>query len=462
MFKIFVLWIFLLFGTLLNACSDSVESAVSQNNEEGIRFKTDGFEWLEDILNRDRKCLSVHDTQERKKCYAEKVYKFSDGHFGMNGMNDETILVAETGIDPITVLRFRKRVKENFEFKEGELIKSDPSLLLPSGLIDILKFFNKDYFQSSAQTEFIKDEVMKVYRFVDKKREGHNAAIMGSLIEHNPQNPILTLKGMNEIDMYGKTLFCGLPHTKTDFHQKTLDHILKLKQMLSDYGVRYMNFSSGTTSIDLIRKMYQKHCGKSPSINLLQFVEDEMTQIFEIFGNDGSILFVHSASDLSSISKIDRDTTRFPYRVRVGVFNSFDSDLDEEGVDQKERGFYSFSNEVDPYGAEADVYVNLAVDMSFDYRPGTFLTPAPWLGFGLSQINNVPSTSDAAPLALSSMIYIREHFFKGQPFNGALIDNIKEKLIPEKCDYLGRADAKCIFQDPSKHKHMMVFKLGYR
>lgn len=454
-------------GPLLFACGDTSESSshcpqdlTTTETREKLKLEKNELAWLEDLLEHDEACLLLTNEKERRNCFSELDLRFSEGEFGMKDSNNEAILVVESSIDPLTVLRFRNRFGESFEFNGGSLIKNDPTLTLPAGLIELMKFFNRESFESSKQTQAIAKRVRKIYSWADKDRKGHNAPILGSLVEHNPQNPILTLGGMFESEIFGKKLLCGLPNTQNQFHQRTLVHKETLRSIIRDYHVRYINLSGGATR-QSIRIDYLKTCGSVVSSRNLDFIEEEMAQMYEAFGSESDTILVQASAYPGNVGKIDRDKTRYPHRIRVGMFNANETSLNEDGVDTSRQDFETSLAKYDGAGVDADVFVNLAVDFYLKFGPATFLAPA-WGGFGLWQISNIPQTSDATPLALTQIIYIRETFFRDVEFSDKFIEAIKERLTPQKCPYLNAKDGRCVFQDPLKHKQAMVFKLGYR
>lgn len=181
--------------------------------------------------------------------------------------------------------------------------------------------------------------------------------------------------------------------------------------------------------------------------------------LFESMGSDDHTILVQSAAYDWDVGIIDKNEFRYPSRIRVGAINMMYSDLDQDGVSEEASDFKTLFSRYDGLGVHADVYVNLAVDLYFNTSPSTFMSTESF-GLGAIQTMNMHSTSTAAPLGLSRIIAIKDTHFPNDDLNPTIINNIKDILTPEKCPYL--PNQKCIFQDPSKHRNLLIYKLGYR
>lgn len=452
--------ILILSSLIFPACGDNKKPEPTQIVCDGLPTAYDGQKWIFDLLQQDQECLAIPDEETRKSCFDMRDLSFNEGEFSMKKPSQESILVVEDAIDSLSVLRFRKRFKAVLEFRDGKLVHHNPTLSLPAKLIQLMKHFDTSEFESASSSETYAKSILETYGWIDNHFTGHNSAIVKALIEHNPKHPIVTLGGFIESDIFDKELLCQKPLNQENIRNRTDEHIHALRAVLHDFGVSYVNFSAGIIE-ETLRDRLNTTCGFKYSQADGALIAESMARIFEVFGASPNTLLIQAACLGSNCSVVDGDVQRYPHRVRAGFLNAPSTSLDEKGIDSQPDSFSKLVQRYRGKGSESDVFVNLGVDMFFHYGPDAFQSPG-WLGFGLFQIENVPSTSNAAPLALSQVIYLRETLFPDRVFDSELITDLKSALTPQECSYLQMGGGRCVLQDPLKHKQAMVFKLGHR
>lgn len=396
---------------------------------------------------------------EGELCNQEASYSFDDGQFQMIDQRPESILVVEGNIAHAKTIRYRTRFKAFLEFSEGTLRHANPSIKIPRGLGDFIKKLDSVEFQSAITTQPYWDIVTQKYPDYWKLDQEHNSGILGAIIEHNPKHAIVALDRFTAKDILGIERFC---RSDIDFFE-IMQHIevtrAQLQKKLDEYEIGYVNFSMGFSQSD-IRKQFIKTCRYGPSPEQLRLIEEAMGGLLEVFGKAENVILVQSAAYDGKVGESDKDNENYPHRIRVGAINVASSGLGPDGTSLDKGDFDTSFRKFNGIGTYADVYVNLGVDFFCKVNSATFLTPGP-LGIGLVPISNIASTSDAAPLALSRIIHLKETFFPDQKLNHDTIEALMDMLTPKQCPYL-RADARCVFQDPSQHKQFMVFSMGYR
>jgi hypothetical protein len=383
----------------------------------------------------------------------------------MPGARKERILVTETKIDELLPIAYRSRFVEYLSFEDGSIVNKDPAIVIPANLKKIIEIRNEEIsssfylykgisIQALTELALVSSKIYGAYKSINGT--GHNQSILGSLIEYNPQHAFVTLDNFTLQGIFGKKTLCS--HSPSLFFEQANRIKTDLTKIIADYNIGYINFSSGYTS-RLIAEEFKSTCGQDIGYSTAHYLEMAMELFFESMGSDDHTILVQSAAYKGNVGNIDKKELRYPSRIRVGAINMMYSDLDQDGVSEKVSNFENLLSRYDGMGVYADVYVNLAIDLYFDTSPSTFMTTG-LFGLGIFQTTNMHSTSIAAPLGLSRIITIKDTSFPSEDLNPEIIKKIKDFLTPEKCPYL--TNQKCIFQDPSKHKNLMIYKLGYR
>lgn len=417
------------------------------------------------LLEKDRTCQETTNEKEKLDCFSEVTMHFSDHKFNMSLARKEKILVTETSVDDLQSIAFRSRFQEYLSFKNGSIVKKDPAIIVPKNLREIIEIMNHEISISSYLFKGIPNQtlidfawdVSDVYaEYEIIKGTGHNAGILGALIENNPHHALVALDNFTLEGIFGRDILCS------NSSENLLSQASKIKsdfeKILVEYGIGYINFSSGF-NLDSIRKSYEQTCGQKDEHGIAESIENALALFFESMGNNPHIILVQAAASNWNLGNIDKDKIRYPNRIKIGSINMMYSDLDSQGVSMEISDFNTLYARYDGKGIHADVYVNLAFHLRANISPSTFMSPGPF-GLGIYQASNVPSPSLAAPLGLSRIISLKETFFPNENLTSALIQKIFNLLTPKNCPYL--SDQKCVFQDPSKHKELMIFKLGYR
>lgn len=414
--------------------------------------------------------LKEDECSHTAECKSQVTYYFEDRRFKMNLNTGEAILNVEHELSQYdTAGKFRHRFLESYEFQDGELHKWNPKVNFTPKYIEILDTIYDGNFLSGEQLELIAPKIQESYRWI-LGSSNHNSTIIGSMAESNPHTPFVALDKFDPTHLFGKTVLCADDSNQESYvalKQKAWNLQSELDLMLSKHNVRYVNFSMQFPH-RVLRDYIKRDCNKEPSESYLDAIADAMVTVMESFGNrEGRVLVQAANYGAHSVWLGDTARDRLPNAISAGGYNIFNPRIDPSGLDldHPNLSLEDAYSKYDPIGKNADVYVNFNLDLANlknrEVWSSGFAHPNTH-GFGLFPVGITASTSESAPFVLSRIVNIRHDLFENETWSNDLIEKIKNKLTPQKCEGFLKMEKRCLFQNPVPNRQLEVFRLNYR
>ncbi len=285
---------------------------------------------------------------------------------------------------------------------------------------------------------------------------GHGTAIFTQLAEYNPFAEFVLIDDQNFKDVetaLGIDL-CKIDqdHKELDKYRSYLENFSKeIISLIKKHDIDFVNFSFSPDINDLSRQL-KKRCNKVFDIadvsKLLQIDLDYFFKPLYSIPNVIAVQAILQTGDFhSERSRKDHriDCATFGNRVRVVGFGTLDSKIPSEGSSDK-----NLVSKILGALPCADLAINLGEHgglhskrtypkcfVNFHYTP--FFEPEPPVPLAIS-------SSYAAPVAISYLIYLKNTLPKNTP--------IEEILRIAK-------DPKSFIKDPIRHRQIEVYRMGY-
>jgi hypothetical protein len=365
----------------------------------------------------------------------------------------QTILIIDRGIEPIALLKYRRRVKDMLQLDEtGRLRRSEPTVRVPAYVDELFERLADRGFISAAKLQPLADRLEPVLREFEREHGGaHGKIPFQFLAEHNPRADFVVLSSPSFPDLFRREFCAG---DADAFGARVAEAAADIREhAIRSHGVGYVNYSAGVTP-QSIQADFSRLCGGYVRPRTVDRLVNAHLAFYEALFATPGVLGVQAGTD-GQIGETPLDcAVDLPRRIRAGYFLALDSRLGPDG--QRGRG-----GDLDasiPAGQSAvkrclDVLVNFGVK---DRRPFPY-NDTPYQiadAFGLSAYPiNFGHTSWAAPLALSRLIHIVESRLGGR-LDDEAIATAKALLTPDQCQ------GPCQYQDPLLHHQLELFRLG--
>ena len=215
-----------------------------------------------------------------------------------------------------------------------------------------------------------------------------------------------------------------------------------------------------------IESLWASYCSlPQPSTEEKKALLETVRPFYNVLFNSQSV-FGFQASGLNMSvdnNALDIDKT-YVNRMLVGDFGSLDSQLPSTGIINDIAAPTLESNR-DNSKQWIDVFINFGI---IPIRPFPF-NSTPLMETDMLGLDSYPITSMqpswASPLALSRAIHIKNTEFPDRLLDNLVIEQIKEKMTPQTCNYSNWAfsdyEGKCKMQDPLLWRQHDVYRLHY-
>lgn len=416
------------------------------------------YEHIENLLETDP-CRP--DIESSDLCKMTQM-SFEEGELNIKEESQDRILITESYVNRFLPLVYRERFVDFLTFKEGQILRENVTMTVSTHLKKIFHRLSEERkILKNVSPYFISDEAQSLlerlinqYKSTSQKvLDGHNFGIMGSIIQHNPQHAIVALDNFTLSGLFSRKYLCT--QNTDEIKRQASTSKEALEKLIKGHNISYTNLSKGFSERDF-QDEFKKLCGVNPQEKTLLALVSSFEGLMAVLAGDEHLILVESAAYEGNVGTIDRDESRYPFRIRAGAVNILESDLNAEGVLSHREKLSTLRRIYKATGVHADVYVNLGLDLMNRMFPSTFTSAGP-LGVGSCSVGNVHSTSLAAPLALSRVIAIKEELYPNESLDREKFQAIKDRLIPKKCHSL--LQSRCIFQDPVKNKMLLSFSV---
>lgn len=400
--------------------------------------------------------------------------RFSDGRFDMETSTGEAILVGEDFVDALlTTTRYRARTKAFYTVKDGKLEPYNQPVRIPKTLVNIAKRFSGPKFYPAHALEILNEPIDKSYPGFAHAYTRHNTPIIEMIYEYNPHSPVVAIDGLGDIlRLFDKDAICGddsIDAKSRHMSSRSEKFANNLSQIIDSHNIRFASLSFGIwhdTTLDKLRRLCQGQAVRTSELNkLTELAISSLKPIFEVLGNTPNLMTAQSAPYQGSRGPYDCNP-ELQSTVFVGSINKPYSKFGDDGSGLPEKSRWTsatnFKNELKSqfkaYGECADIYVNFNLLRDKDL-PDTLMASLGF-GMGMGRTGRLASTSEAAPLALAKMIFLRQTAaFKDRPFDQTLVRDLKDALTPKACPDL--PNEVCIFQDPIKYRQTSIHSHDY-
>lgn len=416
------------------------------------------------------------------------ILKFSDGEFSSEKSDpNQTILILDSGLEFSATVRYRSRVKAAFKeadtgyYQQNDVVDYDPTFELPRFVVDTLKEID-DFTDENQQARFIPAAWFtplntifdELYPFSNYQAFiGHGGIPFTYLLEHNPLAE-LVIAPQPEFFKHKTDLFCYPNKTEdgqiTTNLQRLTKHISNVstdfkQNVLDKQSVEYINYSGGYT-LESIASLWTEYCSlPQPSTTVKKALFDTLRPFYEMLFNSQGVFGFQATGLNMSVDNNALDIEKsYINRMLVGDFSSLDSKLPSTGIinDVAAPALQSARGNSKQW---IDVFINFGI---IPIRPFPY-NKTPVMQTDMLGLNSYPISSMtpswASPVALSRAIHIKNAEFPGSVLDHLVIEQIKEKMTPQTCNYsnwaLSEYEGKCKMQDPLLWRQHEVYRLNY-
>jgi hypothetical protein len=385
-------------------------------------------------------------------------HPFDPSEFAMADSTGEAILIVDTlpGLSP-AMFRHRRRLKGYYRpTEDGTLAPARYTWRLPTTVHDALDAFATPEFIPSEWLTPLAEPLQRRFPLTYPEAVAHGGNVFALLVETSPRQPIILLDSLNH-ETFARGLACDASDAGlAAFSERVRQVAASLRQLLREHNVRFINVSRGDTFFS-VRETWSKHCGTPlPSEEVLRAQLHALAPLYDVLFNTPGVFAAHSAIDSTGSHDYPYDglDARYPFRLRMGFFQTLESGLDARG----HGPYHQLAGW--PALANADVFFNSGVldERPYPYNRTPYLIVDP-LGVSISPVSHT-TTSWIAPLGLARFISLRDGPYAGQPLTEDLVRTLQRDMVPEECPDLPRG--RCLYQDPLLHGQVEAVRLGYR
>ncbi|KAB8029819.1 hypothetical protein [Fluviispira multicolorata] len=379
------------------------------------------------------------------------------------------MVIDDPGMLVAAYTRYKDRVIKNiFEDENTGQFKANPlNIQMPKAAREILEqtFENPAYGKipsellTSNQNIFynkFKEMAENInFKYDGKKHNGHSTVIFNYLANNNPNSEFI-LMHINENKF--TNIFCNRIMSLKD-KEKNINKLFKAQsndiiEQVNKFKISFISYSRGysnntLTFIENVNKCenitseFKSKINKSYFENFLKPITTNTNAIL-VQSNTTSDYLINSENDENYYS----DCQSLKNRIRVGFANDLQYSIPIKGSNNirilkgKDKNFKLCT----------DIYINFAVEKErpYRYRKGAIQ----FSSFNIGTI--VPtgyevSSSNATPVALSYLIYLKSILQKENPTTEISNEMLLNRLYENN---------NFIF-DPSLHKQLPIYELGY-
>ncbi len=446
-------------------------NSASLRNWKELAEKFGMLDAINDSLEEIKQDTCFHDSPDYKRDCADQFeeVRFADGEFEMEKSTEEAILVGEEGVDPLLpITRYRGRTKAFYSVENGKLVNYSKSVRLPRTLLNISKRFTGPKFYPAHALEVLSEAIDETYPGFEFDYAQHNTAIIEIIYEYNPHSPVVAIDGLGDVGrLFDKNAVCG----EDSIEQKTMHMKLRsiefsrmLANIIETDNIRYASLSFGiwhSATRNNLRRLCKNFSLESSELEKITAIAiKSLKPIFEVLGKNPKLLTAQSAPYPGNKGPYDcnPDLRNILF---VGSLNKPNSHFLSDGSGLPEKDYWTRADsfqkmlkvQFETRGECAHIYVNFSLLRDKDL-PDTLMASLGF-GMGMGRIGHFASTSEAAPLGLSKIIYLRQTAeFKDRTFDQSLIGDLKDAATPKSCPDL--PNQVCIFQDPLKYRQTSI------
>jgi len=401
-------------------------------------------------------------TEQATSPQCEKVkLRFSDGEYqAQKSADDQTVLFIDNGAEFMASITRRSRVKAMFHASAGQLLPYDPEIELPRYQLTMLQRFDQ-------LTEFVHagwlEPLAARMRVIggDEAIVGHGMIPFSILSAQLPQASFVYLSIPKILDSR-PDLLCALDFNALRDHSAQLAEQVK-SDIIEAYGIDYISWSGGD-STSVISSQWGQQCSGQPQPSLaeLRELENSLRPYYDVLFNSPGILAVQSAGvNVSEDTHVLDSDASFSNRIRVGYYQTLDSNLPIDGVIAAEQPPL-LPNGMQNSRPYIDVFINFGftgTGQNSPYNASPVMQTDAW-GMSYFPMNHA-TTSWIAPVALLWAIMIKNTDFPDHIMDDEMIAQIKARITPAGCDYHVEDNGDCKVQDPAWYKQHELARLKY-
>ena len=354
----------------------------------------------------------------------------------------QRILVIDEGMRLAAFTRYKARVLDYVEINSNgtyETVKK--TLTLPKWSNEILSHIlgeKYSYLPAHALNGF-KDPLFN--RMTPDYKPSHGDPIFGTLADLNPQSEFVIAQLPIQ-----PAEFCD-PITDQHANARLRAYFITLSdslvELIARHEINFINMSFGYTP-EVLKKAWHTQCKSrvdEAKIKLTLFLYKKY--IFKKLSNQDEVVAVQAASPVPLADPVsDIDCQLYEGRVRAGYIAKKVSTLTPLGGWVEEY----LPEELRAHVECVDIFINSGVDNDWPYDEGPFPMFMTSKGIHSSSFRHSMTTSWAAPLVLSYLIYLK--------------NQAPEKTAREILTEL-RARGDKLMIDPFKHKQLSIFNQKY-
>lgn len=403
--------------------------------------------------------------------------RFCDGQFDASkGSSNENILIIDSNLEFYANTRYRSRVMGQYEFTAtGELIPYNPAIKLPIYLSKTLRRLDGLHFDApDEQTDsfipakWYSDLTAKLSEASDQYgwlSVGHGSLPMSFILEHNPNARVVIVD--NSDLSQSSDAFCKQDLERFHTQYKTVAD--SITSIIKDHKIQYVNASFGYTR-SVLKQYWNDLCPtrRIPKDEILDAYMASIAQYYDALFNTEGVLGIQSSDiNMNRVNNALDANTDFQNRMRVAMFQSLDSGLNEAGelVDKDNGQYPQLQSSLENSVEFIDIFINFGysgLGRKPPYNSSPFMIVNPFATD--SYPINSSATSWAAPAALSRAIHIKNTEFPSEAMTNTLIQRIKSNMTPDLCPdwpLQVQGESRCKLQDPLFHLQTEAHRLGF-
>lgn len=466
-----VLWILGLLLCCQTACANESRGThpnLNRDQQAGTEYQYDKN--FVERLTQDTKqkvaqdqCFHRSESPETD-CRQEYVeISFQQGRFNMQDSTEEPVLLTEQDLDLfLATTRYRHRFKNLYKVEKGRIVEADPKVKLPATVYDLMQQLSDGPFIPAHALAEVYEVLEETYPDSSGKYLNHNTAIQEILMEYNPQTPMVGLMDFGRLEtLFDTAVICGPESVrKKQRHIKERTQIFAkdLKDVLERENIKYINLSFGISHKSLSSDISNLCKGRRTFYydELMNLVLENLEAAFEVLHETDGVISVQ-ASPYQSWDDGPFDCQKnYSMRIIAGAYNQPKGGA----VIVPSQGRNNARTQVERVGKCADSYVDFNLDLESRKDQPETLMASFGMGFGMGRIGRKSSisTSNATPLVLSHVIYLRQRDeFRNRNLDAALVRDLKSKMMAPEC----WNKTECKFSDPLLKRELRVFELKY-
>jgi len=324
----------------------------------------------------------------------------------------QRILVIDLGMVLPAYTRYKSRVLEHFVLDErGFYRSSKQEIRIPRTIFAVLSEILDD--QNPATTAHQLNPVSSLFDKHNKVNNSlvqHGDEIFATLADLNPEAEFV----IANLGSTPKEDFCSANEDHAAFERYGTfirNSAVSLQSIIEKHGINFVNMSFGYSEETFMRIWRDSCSGKSQPERafFLNIHEMYFRNFYEPLFSLDNVVFVQAAPysyyDLEeSSSEFYSDCQSVPNRIRVAGFSAKEPHLPILGADDE----HLLSSSVKGALGCTDIAINFGISAKRPYEDGPFPVMTTINGFGASSLGTRPSSSSAAPIALSYMIYLKK------------------------------------------------------